>query len=197
MVGAGKIVANGFGRMATKEYRARMTNASKHRFGISNRKLEMFGRQPVNERRSLAQIIDHDHRAVRFPTCTGHGLRRQGRQHDLDCGGDCVGKTGIIGDQDRLARRIMLGLRQQVGRNPFGAVRTVGDHQYLGRPGDHIDTDAAEELAFGFGDPGIAGADDHIDRRDRFGAVGEGCDSLRATDAPHFVDTRQRSSSQH
>ena len=63
-----------------------------------------------------------------------------------------------------------------------GLRAAVGDHQDLGRPGDHVDADRAEHAPLGRRDVGVAGADDLVDRRDRRGAVGERRDRLRAAD---------------
>src|SRR4051794_35848231 len=41
----------------------------------------------------------------------------------------------------------------------------VGDHGDLGRPGQQVDADAAEQLALRFRHIGVPGADDHVARR--------------------------------
>ena len=64
----------------------------------------------------------------------------------------------------------MLGLAQQIGGADFAVDAVVGDDQRLGRAGEQVDADAAEQLALGFRHIGIAGADDHVDRRDGLGA---------------------------
>ena len=46
-----------------------------------------------------------------------------------------------------------------------GSLPRVGDDQHLGRAGDHVDADRAEDLALGGRDIGVAGADDLGDRR--------------------------------
>ncbi len=78
--------------------------------------------------------------------------------------------------------RIVFGLAEQVGGDPVGIVLAVGDHEDFARPGDHVDPDHAVKLALGFGDIGIAGAGDDIDRADPLGAIGERADRLRAAD---------------
>ncbi len=64
----------------------------------------------------------------------------------------------------------MLGLAQQIGRAHLGVGAVVGDDQDLGRPGEQIDADLAIELALGFGDIGVAGPDQHVDRLESLGA---------------------------
>ena len=51
----------------------------------------------------------------------------------IDRLGDRIGEGGIVGEQDRLAGRIMLGLAEQVGGDPFGIVPAVGDDDDLAR----------------------------------------------------------------
>ena len=101
---------------------------------------------------------------------------------------DRVGERGIVGDQDRLRRGVVLGLRQQVGGDPVRIGVAVGDDQHLGRAGDHVDADLAEHLALGRRHIGVARPDDLGDRRDRRGAIGERRDRLRAADAIDLVD---------
>ena len=57
----------------------------------------------------------------------------------------------------------MLGLAEQVGGADLAVDAVVGDDQRLGRPGEQVDADAAEQLALGFRHIGVAGADDHVD----------------------------------
>ena len=51
----------------------------------------------------------------------------------------------------------MLGLAEEVGGDHLDVRGVVGDHQDLGRPGEEVDADAAEELALRLGDVGVAG----------------------------------------
>ncbi len=86
------------------------------------------------------------------------------------------------------AARVVLRLRQQIGGDPFRVVVPVGDDQDLGRAGDHVDPDLAEDPPLGRGDIGVARTDDLVDRRDRRRAVGERRDRLRAADPVDLVD---------
>ena len=115
--------------------------------------------------------------------------RAAASQLPLDRRFDRLRERRVVGDQDRLRRGVVLGLRQQVGGDPLGIVVAVGDDQHFGRAGDHVDADRAEHLPLGRGDIGVAGADDLGDRAYRFRAVGERGDRLRAADA---VDLRTR-----
>ena len=108
-----------------------------------------------------------------------------------------LGEPRIVGDQDRLRAGVVLGLRQQIGRDPVGIAGVVGDDQHFGRAGDHVDADLAEHQALGGRDIGVAGADDLGDRRDRLGAVGERGHRLRAADAIDLVDAGELGRRQH
>ncbi len=81
----------------------------------------------------------------------------------------------------------MLGLAEQIGGADFAVDRVVGDDQRLGRPGEEIDADAAEQLPLGLGDIGVAGPDDHVDRRDGLGAERHGGDRLHAAEHENLV----------
>ncbi len=76
----------------------------------------------------------------------------------------------------------MLGLSEQVGGADFAVHRLVSDDQRLGRPGQEVDADAAEQLPFGFRHISVAGTDQHVDRLDRLGAERHGGDRLHAAE---------------
>src|ERR1019366_4314844 len=97
------------------------------------------------------------------------------------------GKLGGGGQQDGGAAGAMLGLPDQIDGGHFGVAGIVGDDQGLGGTGQQIDADAAEQLALRFGDIGIAGPHDHVDRRDTFGAQRHGSDGLHASDGVDFI----------
>ena len=83
---------------------------------------------------------------------------------------------------------VVFGLAEQVGGDPVGVVRGIGDDDDLRRAGDHVDADDPVDLALGLRDPGVARAGDDVDVRDAAGAVGECSDALRAADPPQLVD---------
>ena len=59
----------------------------------------------------------------------------------------------------------MLGLTQNVSGDQARVGGTVGHHEDLGRAGEQVDPHTPEELALGLGDVGVAGPDEHVDRR--------------------------------
>ncbi len=58
----------------------------------------------------------------------------------------------------------MLRLRHEVGRDEHGIGAFVGEDHALRRSGGEIDADEARDLDLGGGHPGVAGADDPVDR---------------------------------
>ena len=91
----------------------------------------------------------------------------------------------------------MLGLRQQVGGDPFGIVVLSAMTSTSDGPAMRVDADRAEHLPLGGGDVGVAGADDLGHRRDGLRAVGERRHGLRAADAVDLVDAGQPRGRQH
>ena len=86
----------------------------------------------------------------------------------------------------------MLGLGEEVGRDPERVGGGVGHDHNLGRSGEAIDTHRARNLSLREGHVHIAGARDHVDRTYRLGAVRHRRDRLRAADSIHLVDAGQR-----
>ncbi|MCY1485507.1 hypothetical protein D9M68_191340 [compost metagenome] len=85
----------------------------------------------------------------------------------------------------------MLGLAEQVDSDQFGVDAVVADHHGLGRAGEQVDADAAIQLALGFGDEGVARADDHVDAGDALGADGHRRHRLHAAEAVDFIGAGQ------
>ena len=102
-----------------------------------------------------------------------------------------VGHRLVPGDQPGQAVGPVLGLHDHVDGGPRRRHRVVGHHDHLGRAGEggrHADHALRRHLPLGHGDVDVAGADDHVDRPDRLGAVGHGRHRLGAADPVHLVD---------
>ncbi len=84
----------------------------------------------------------------------------------------------------------MLGLGQQVGRDPLRIRRVVSYDQAFGRPRERLDADLAEDHALGQDDEEIARADDLVHARERFGAIRQPGDRLGAADAIDRINFR-------
>ena len=189
MVGAGDIVADRLGRVAAEEDRAGVADLLRQRLGLCHfhRELDMLGRDGVDDGRRGLEIRHEDDGPIVAPARRRDLGTRQGLELVFDGSHDGIGEGRIVGDQHRLRGRIVLGLRQQVGRDPPGVVVPVGDHEDLGGAGDEVDADLAEHAALGGGDIRVAGPGDLVDRLDRCGAVRQGRHRLSAADAPDLV----------
>ena len=87
----------------------------------------------------------------------------------------------------------MLGLGDQVGGDAAGSAVGVGEDHPLGRAGGQVDADLAADLELGGGHPGVAGADDPVDRVEAGvrQPVREGADRLGAAGDDERLDPEQ------
>ena len=85
------------------------------------------------------------------PALAGDVAARQRGELARDRRFDSFRKARIVGHQHGLRRLVVFGLRQQVGRDPFRIVVSVGDHEHFRRPRDAVDADGAEDLTLGSG----------------------------------------------
>ena len=106
-------------------------------------------------------------------------------------------QTGVGGDQADAGAHIVFGLRQKIGRDHFGVAGAVGQYVDLGRTGQLVDPDRAENLPLRLVHKGIAGADDLVHRGHGFGAIGQRRNGLRPADPKNPVGTRQMTSGNH
>jgi hypothetical protein len=107
------------------------------------------------------------------------------------------GDAAVEAEQERPAVVPVLGLREEVGGALARVGRRVGDHDDLAGAGGEIDGDARRDEHLRGGDPGVAGADDLVDRSDRRRPVGERRHRLRAADGvdllhPELACRRER-----
>ena len=93
------------------------------------------------------------------------------------------------GEERGEAAEAVLCLGEEIGGDPVGIGGVVGKDEDFTGAGEKIEGDASEELAFGFDDPGAAGAEDFADGADGAGAEGEGGDGLGAADPVNLVDS--------
>ena len=91
----------------------------------------------------------------------------------------------------------MLGLGEQVGRHQLGIGGGVGEHRHLRRTREQVDPDPAEQLALGFGDVRVAGADDHVDRLEPLDPECHRGQRLHAAEREDAVGARGRDRVQH
>src|SRR5215470_3771225 len=67
MVGSGDVIADRFGRMAAEEDRSGMADPLGDRVGLVDREFEVFGGNPVDQRRRLFPIVDEENGPMRLP----------------------------------------------------------------------------------------------------------------------------------
>ena len=197
MVRAGDVVADRLGRVAAEKDRAGMAHPGCQPVRLGDRQLDMFRRDPVDQSDPLVQVVDDDRGAMGPPAGAGDIGARQGSELVGDGADHGIGEVGVVGDQDRLRRLVVLGLGQQVGGDPGRIVVAVGQHQDFRRPGDQVDADPAEDPTLGGRHIGIAGPDDLVHRRDRRRAVGQRADRLGAAEAVDLVDAGKLGGGQH
>ncbi len=104
-----------------------------------------------------------------------------------------AGEGRVRRDEDGRGIRAVLGLGDEVGRDTVRVRRRRGEDHPLGRAGRQVDPDLAADLDLGGGDPGVARADDAIDRGEAGvgKAVGEGADRLRPAGHDERVDLEE------
>ena len=134
VVGAGDVIADRLGRIAAEEDGA----------GIADLAPPALRRRRARARDAPARcrstsgtassaVAHQDDRAVASPALARDRARAAGvASCALDRRRDRVGEAGIVGDEDRLRRRVVLGLRQQIGGDPGGIV--VRDRRRPGSP---------------------------------------------------------------
>jgi hypothetical protein len=172
VVGPADIVADRLGRVVAEKDRAGIAYPGIDRLGLGKRQFDMLGGDCVGKIDRIVQRLDENDSAMISPAFAGHLRRAQHGQLLVHLPEHFICKLGTGRHQYGLRAHAVLGLGQQVGRNPVGPGRFVGNHQHLGRPGNHVNADSPEHLALGFGHIGIARPDDLGDRGDGAGAEG-------------------------
>ncbi len=178
VIGADHLVAIGDVGARAQEQRAVVFHVGEEIIGIAGHHLYVLGGDAVGLVHHLLLAVADDHLAEIRPGLAGRIRGRKDLQQPLHPGHGVARELLRIGQQHGRRGRAMLGLAEQVGRTDLAVDAVVGDDQCLGRPGEQVDADAAEQLALGFRHIGIAGADDHVDCADRLGAERHGGYSL-------------------
>ena len=75
----------------------------------------------------------------------------------------------------------MFGLADEISGNHHGISRAIGKDQAVGWSGDHVDANASEQNALGFGNKLVAGANQNIGFRQTEQAIGHCRNSLHTT----------------
>ena len=184
VVGPGDIIADRLGRVAAEEHRSGMADAVEQRLRIVAPRVRdaraRGGRPAASPRRASATTMIAPLASQRSRATAAGGERRRAARSTAAATASAKAASSVnridwlVGSCSAwLSRSAAI----QSGSFAPSATTTIS----LG-PGDHVDADHAVELALGLGDPGVAGAGDHVDRRDPPGAIGERGDRLRAAD---------------
>ena len=187
MVGADHLVAVRDVGARAEEQRAVVGQALEEEVVVRGHHLDVLRGDLVGDQGHLLEVVGDDHLAVVAPGLARDLAGRQQLQLALDLGHGRPREVLGGRQQDRGRGRPVLGLAEQVGRAQLGIDGLVGDHQGLGRPGEQVDADAAEQLALGLGDIGVARPDQHVDGRDARGAERHGADRLDAAETIDLV----------
>ena len=91
----------------------------------------MFSRDPVGQICRFVQRLNLNDRAIVGPTLPRDVTTLQRFETQVNRRRHSLRQISIISDQDRLRDRVMLGLAQQIQRDPIGVVVLIGDHQNL------------------------------------------------------------------
>ena len=158
------------------------------RLGVRGHDLEMLRSKPIGERDAFLKIGDKDNRAKIAPARRRDFFAREISQLPRDGGLDGTGEARVIGDQNRLRGDVVLGLREEIGGDPFGIRAIARNDQDLGRPSDHVDANGAENPPLGRGHISVAGTDDLGDWGDRLSSISQRRDRLRAPNPVNFID---------
>jgi hypothetical protein len=192
VVGADHLVAVGDVGLLAEEQRAVVGEPLQEPAGVFRQHLDMLVGRLVGLGDRLFEVVDQQDLATIAPRDARHLGGRQHGKLALDLGRQGFGQPAAGGDQHGGRGRPVLGLAQKVGRDHLRVRAVVGDHQDLGRAGQKVDADPAEQLALGLGDIGVAWADQHVDRPYFIDAVRHRADRLDPAQKKDFVGAAER-----
>ena len=192
VIGSRHVVAEHRGRVGADEDRSRVAHERDEQVGRRAHQLEVLGGDRVRGIEGARRVVDEDHPAGRVqgrhrlvtPSCRDE----QRVERELDP----LGHLFVPHDQRDRAAGAVLGLRQEIHRNPGGVDGVVRDDRDLGGAREPVDPDRPEDLALGFHDVHVARADDNVDRAQRARPERHRGHGLRSTDRVHLVDAGDR-----
>jgi hypothetical protein len=191
MIGADHLVAVGDVCAWSQKQRTVVLHAIEEHIRIAGHDLHVFRRDTVCLGDHFDFAVADDHFAEIFPRLAGCVRGRKDRQQALNFFHGIARKLFGIGNQDGRGGWPMLGLTKQVGCTNFAVHAVVRDNQSLGRPGQEVYADSAEQLPLGFRHIGVSGTHDHIDRLDRLRAERHGRYGLHAAEHVDVVCTAE------
>ena len=127
----GHIVAERLGRILPEEDRARVVQVRQQLARVFGHDLEMLGRDHVRHPARVLQILKHDRAAVVLHALADDVPPRQRSGLPLHLRADGLRLRHRVGQQHGGGQPVVLGLAEQVGRDPDRVGRAVGNDQHL------------------------------------------------------------------
>ena len=119
VVRAADIVADGFRRVGAEEDRAGVADALGDRLRIGDAICTCSAAMRSASAGASSSVLHEDDRAVRSASSRARcSARGRTAQLAVDLGGDGAAEGFVVGDEDALRGFVVLGLREQVGRDP-------------------------------------------------------------------------------
>ncbi len=156
-----------------------------------HRELKVLGRLSIGDRDRVIELTDDDRATIVRKAFPRDGALREGGHEGIELRLDGERELAAVRDQRRLGVRVMLGLSEEVGRDPCGACGGVGYYHNLGGAREKVDSDLAVHELLRLRDVLVAGPDYRVDARYRFGAVRHRRNGLGPADGKHPVDPAQ------
>ena len=197
MIGSRHVVADDLRRETAEEHRPGVLHANQERVGVRHDQLEVLRGQPVRHLHRLLQRRREHERAVGAERAGRDLPPAERRQLARGLGLDTVPQGPRRGQQHRTGHGVVLGLGQEIRRDPDGIRVAVGDHHHLARARQHVDPDVAEDPPLGERHVDVPRAHDLVHAADRLGAVGQGRDGLGTADPVGLGDAGDARGDQH
>ena len=187
MVGADDLVAIGHVGLGSKEQRAVVGHVLQEIVRVAGHDLHMLAGDAVCFLDHFGFGVAKDDSPVIPPGLARHRGGLQGLELDIDLAERVFDQRSGGGQQHGRRSRTVLRLAEEVGCHHFAVAGVVGDDQRLGRSGEQVDPDAAEQLSLGLGDEGVARPYQHIHRLDTLAAERHRAHRLHAAEAVDVV----------
>ena len=184
VIGALRLVAISDRRFLADKQRAVVLQPVDEPRIIRRQQLKMLRRPSIRNLGGFLVAVDHNDLAVVAP-CRFRGAplpigkcsdQLGNARHDVAC--QCLTRR----DQPRRAIRSVFRLANQIRRNDGRISAGIGNDGDFRRPGEQIDTDAAEQHALGLGDKPVARPDQNICRMAREQTESQRGDTLNASE---------------
>src|SRR6185437_7707667 len=189
MVGAGSIIARGFGTSRTNENTSRVADQADDSRVMH---AHMFRRKTVRCLDGLIERFTQNNGAVladRLARNRGCWKILQLTAHFCS---DSFAEASRCGEQNRGCVSIVFSLREHVGGNP-GWISILRDDDDFRRTRDEVDSDVTRQQLFRRRDVDVAGTHDAVHARNRRGPESKrrnGLRSAHAEDVPHIQKSR-------